>query len=122
MIAAHCGTKSGLFDPEYFHDFAAMTREYPRLYGDTSAFNVPRRCRHVRKCLEPPLLDHMVHGSDVPVPVHGHWAWLRGFVDWKTFRRCERKRNPLERDYMLKSAMGFPAEHFTRIRRILRAC
>ena len=120
VIAAHCGTKSGLFDPEYFHVFAGMTRRFDNLYGDTSAFNVPLRGRHIKKCLESPLVDRMVHGSDFPVPVHGHFAWMRGFVDWRAFRKWEKNPNIIERDYQLKVAMGFPAESFTRIRGILR--
>src|SRR6266550_1983962 len=60
VIAAHCGTKSGLFDPEYFHGFVEMTRRFPNLYGDTSAFNVPIRGRRMRKCLAPPLVERMV--------------------------------------------------------------
>jgi hypothetical protein len=120
VIAAHCGTKSGLFDPEYFHVFAGMTRRFDNLYGDTSAFNVPLRGRHVRKCLESPLVERMVHGSDFPVLVHGHWAWMRGFVGWGAFRKWEKNPNIIERDYQLKVAMGFPAECFTRIRGILR--
>jgi predicted TIM-barrel fold metal-dependent hydrolase len=120
VIAAHCGTKSGAVDPEYFYVFAEMTRRFPKLHGDTSAFNVPIRGRHVRECLETPLVDRMVHGSDYPVPVHGHFAWMRGYVDWKTFRRWETQSNILERDYELKLAMGFPPESFTRIRGLLR--
>jgi predicted TIM-barrel fold metal-dependent hydrolase len=120
VIAAHCGTKSGLFDPEYFHVFAEMTRRFPNLYGDTSAFNVPIRGRHMRKCLAPPLVERMVQGSDYPVPVHGHFAWARGLVGWKSFRRWERQPNVLERDYQLKVAMGFPRETFTRIWGLLR--
>jgi len=120
VIAAHCGTKSGLFDPEYFHVFAEMTRRYPNLYGDNSAFNVPIRGRHVRECLEAPLVDRLLHGSDFPVPVHGHFPWLKGYVDWKTFRRWERHPNILERDYQLKLACGFPPATFTRIWSLLR--
>ena len=120
VIAAHCATKSGLTDPEYFHVFAEMTRRFPNLYGDTSAFNVPLRCRHVDKCLQEPLLSRMVHGSDYPVPVHGYWAWLWRHLDWKSMRRWEREPNILERDYQLKVAMGFPPECFTRIGRLLR--
>jgi hypothetical protein len=119
VIAAHCGTKSGAFDPDYFQVFADLTRQYPRLYGDTSAFNVPIRGRHIPKCLQEPLTSRLVHGSDYPVPVFGHWSWLRGFVTWKDFRRCVRL-NVLERDYQLKRAMGFPAETFTRIQQLLR--
>lgn len=119
VIAAHCGTKTAPFDSEYFPVFAQMTKRFPNLYGDTSAFNVPGRGRHVPECLRPPLLERMIHGSDYPVPVHGHFAWMNGTVDWKTFRRWEREPNILERDYQLKRAMGFPEETFTRIERLI---
>jgi predicted TIM-barrel fold metal-dependent hydrolase len=120
VIAAHCATKSGLTDPEYFHIFAGMTRRFPNLYGDTSAFTVPIRGRHVPECMREPLVERMIHGSDFPVPVYGHFPWMRGFVDWKTFRRWQREPNVLERDYQLKVAMGFPPEAFTRIWKLLR--
>jgi predicted TIM-barrel fold metal-dependent hydrolase len=119
VIAAHCGTKSGLLDPEYFHIFVRMTTRYPHLYGDTSAFNVPIRGRHSHKCLRAPLVHRLLHGSDYPVPVHGHYAWLRGYVDWSSFQRWESSSNCLERDYQLKKAMGFPEETFTRIYNLL---
>ncbi len=119
VIAAHCGTRSGLFDPDYFPVFVEMTRQHPNLYGDTSAFNVPIRGRHIPECLREPLASRLVHGSDFPVPVYGHWAWARGFVKWNDLRRCQRL-SVLERDYQLKRAMGFPPEHFTRIHDLLR--
>jgi predicted TIM-barrel fold metal-dependent hydrolase len=120
VIAAHSATKSGLFDPEYFHRFVEMTRRFPNLYGDNSAFNVPMRGRHTPECLQEPLVNRILHGSDFPVPVHGHWAWLRGFVSWQDFRKWEKHPNILERDYQLKLAMGYPPETFTRIRSLLR--
>ncbi|HWV98662.1 MAG TPA: amidohydrolase family protein [Candidatus Acidoferrum sp.] len=120
VIAAHCATKSGLFDPEYFHIFASMTGRFENLYGDTSAFTVPIRGRHVPDCLREPLVQRMIHGSDFPVPVFGHFPWLRGFIDWQTFRRWQRHPNVLERDYQLKLAMGFPPQTFTRIWKLLR--
>jgi predicted TIM-barrel fold metal-dependent hydrolase len=120
VIAAHCGTKSAPLDPQYFDLFVAMTRQYPKLYGDISAFTVPIRGSVVPRCLESPLVERMVHGSDYPVPVFGHWSWMKGFVDWQTFRQWERQPNVLERDYQLKRAMGFPAETFTRINQLLR--
>ena len=120
VIAAHSATKSGLVDPDYFHLFAEMTRRFPNLYGDNSAFNVPMRGRHTPKCLQEPLVSRMLHGSDLPVPVHGHWSWLRGFISWRDFRKWENHPNILERDYQLKRAMGFPPETFTRILSLLR--
>jgi hypothetical protein len=120
VIAAHCATKSGITDPEYFHIFVGMTRRFPNLYGDNSAFTVPIRGRHVRECTQEPLVNRMIYGSDFPVPVYGHFPWLRGFVDWRTFRRWENHPNVLERDYQLKRAMGFPPETFTRLWQLLR--
>src|SRR5205814_1527721 len=35
VIAAHCATKSGLTDPEYFHIFAGMLPRCPNIYGHT---------------------------------------------------------------------------------------
>jgi predicted TIM-barrel fold metal-dependent hydrolase len=120
VIAAHCGTKSAPFERQYFDVFVEMTRRYRRLYGDNSAFNVPIRGSVAPRCAQLPLADRIVHGSDYPVPVFGHWAWMHGFVDWSTFRRWERQPNVLERDYQLKRAMGFPLETFTRINQLLR--
>jgi len=114
VVAAHCATKSGLTDPEYFFDLLAMFRSHPNLYGDVSAFNVPLRGRHVRKCLEPGVVERMIHGSDYPVPVNGLWACLRGFISAKAWRSSKRQANVIERDYQLKVDMGFPKEVFTR--------
>lgn len=119
VIAAHCATKSGLLDPEHFHHFAELIRRYPNLYGDNSAFNVPIRGRHVRQCVMEPLAGRILHGSDFPVPVHGHFAWLKGYVDWKTFRQWETHPNILERDYQLKRASGFSAASATTIWNLL---
>lgn len=113
VIAAHCATKSGLTDPEYFFTLLKMFEEHPNLYGDNSAFNVPLRGRHVRECLKPGVVERMIHGSDYPVPVNGLWAWLRGFVRWQDYRASAREKNVIERDYQLKRAMGFPEEVFT---------
>jgi predicted TIM-barrel fold metal-dependent hydrolase len=119
-IAAHCAAQGGVEDPDYFPVFVEMTTRHPRLYGDLSAFNIPTRSRHFADCLQSPLRERMLHGSDLPVPVMGHWAWMRGLVDWPTFRRWQTQPNLLERDYQLKRAIGFPDETFTRVRALLR--
>jgi hypothetical protein len=43
-----------------------------------------------------------------------------GLFGVRTWWRLRRLRNPLERDYRLKRAMGFPDEVFTRAARLLR--
>lgn len=120
VIAAHAATKSGLFDPQYFGVLVEMMREHPRLYADCSAFNVPIRGKVAGLCLESPVAERMVHGSDYPVPVFGHWAWLRRQVSWEAFREAQRQDNILERDYLLKKAMGFAPAVFTRVNSLLR--
>ena len=119
VIAAHSATKSGVTDPEYFHEFSKMVVEYPNFYGDNSAFNIPIRSRVVPQCIRAPIVEKMLHGSDYPVPIFGHWAWMRGFIDWKTFRQWQKHPNPIERDYQLKRAMGFPEGTFTRLAQLL---
>lgn len=121
VIAAHCATKSGLFDPQYFGELRMMLKEHPNLYADISAFNVPIRGKVIPQCLQPGIVERLVHGSDFPVPVKGVWAWMQGQIDWPTYRKWENHPNVLERDYQLKRAMGFPAETFTRVNKLLRA-
>lgn len=120
VIAAHCGTKSGAFDPDYFDAWVAMLREFPNLYGDISAMVALNRCGHLRDCLRAEVAPRILHGSDFPVPVLGHRMWLQGWIDRATFRRCQSVRNPLERDWQFKLALGFSEEIATRPAGLLR--
>ncbi|MBA3542908.1 MAG: amidohydrolase family protein [Chthoniobacterales bacterium] len=120
VIAAHCATKSGLGDPDYFDDWVALLAEFPNLYGDISAMVSLNRCAHLRDCLCPEIFPRLVHGSDFPVPVLGHRLWLTGSLDWSEFRRYQRIENPLERDWAFKHALGFPEETRMRVASLLR--
>jgi predicted TIM-barrel fold metal-dependent hydrolase len=123
VIAAHCATKSALFDAQWFPDFVGLTRRYPNLYGDNSAFCVANnriRGSIVPDTLAEPLAARIVHGSDWPVPVSGLWPRLKGYVSVEEHRCWARHPNLLERDYQLKRAMGYAPETFTRIWRLLR--
>lgn len=122
-IAAHCATASGLFDPDYFDAFAALTERFPNLYGDNSAFNVPNRRlhrRHLDRCVTGPLAGRILHGSDAPVPVYGVAPLLRGYISRRAHDLGRAEKNPLERDCLLKRAMGFSDETFTRAASLLR--
>jgi predicted TIM-barrel fold metal-dependent hydrolase len=119
VIAAHCGTRSGFKDPDYFDVFASMISEFPNLYGDNSAFNLPMRCKPVPQCLKEPIVSRIIHGSDFPVPVSGRWAWMRGLISREDFTKSKAIGNVIERDVYLKKAMGFGEETFTRIHQLL---
>ena len=120
VIAAHCATRSGAFDSDYFDDWVAMLGEFPNLYGDISAMVSLNRCGHLRDCLRDDLLPRIVHGSDFPVPVLGHRMWLQGWIDRENFKRCQAIPNALERDWQFKRALGFPEDVATRAASLLR--
>ena len=120
VIAAHCATKSGPTDRDFFDDWARMLSEFPHLYGDISAMVSLNRCGHLVDCLRPELEPRIFHGSDFPVPVLGHRMWAQGWIDWQTFRTAQRIPNPLERDWSFKQALGFGEDTRTRVGRLLR--
>lgn len=120
VIAAHCGTSSGLFDIDYFEDWVAMLREFPNFYGDISALVSLNRCRHLKDCRRPEIEPRILHGSDFPVPVLGHRLWLNGSLEHESFRQIQKIQNPLERDFQYKRALGFSDEVFTRAEKLLK--
>jgi len=112
VIAAH-GATNALFDKNYFELLVKMFASYPNLYADNSALNSPLRSKHLRSCMK--HSSRFIHGSDLPIPVSGLWAFGRGLVDRSTYWSWERNDNVLERDFQLKLAMGFPEECRTRL-------
>jgi predicted TIM-barrel fold metal-dependent hydrolase len=120
VIAAHCGTSSGVFDKDYFNDWAAMLPEFPNLFGDISAMVSLNRCGRLRDCLATEILPRILHGSDFPVPVLGHRLWLRGAIDRPDFRQIQKIENPLERDWRFKEALGFQDDTLARVAGLLR--
>jgi uncharacterized protein len=120
VIAAHCATKSGIGDPDYLPALLRMMQDFPHLYGDLSALNLPLRSAGLTTLIRPEFHDRLVHGSDYPVPVQPRWAQLRGLLTAKEAGFLRDEPNFLERDYHLKVAMGFPPAVFTRIWDLLR--
>ena len=122
-IAAHSGTSSAPFERDYFEVFVELLKRFPNLFGDNAAFNVPnRRLRRetLACCLDPHFAGRILHGSDAPVPVLAHGTILRGYISRRAFWSSLKEANPLERDYQLKRAMGFPEESFTRAAGLIR--
>ena len=120
VIAAHCGTSSGVFDRDYFDDWVAMLRDFANLYGDISALVSLNRCRHLLDCRRSEIEPRILHGSDFPVPVLGHRLWLNQSLDGGAFHRIQKIDNPLERDFQFKGALGFSDQVFTRAAELLR--
>jgi len=112
-----------LVDPDFFSVFVAMTRKFPRLYGDNSALaalNFRLRPSALREMTKTDLAGRILHGSDVPVPVTGAAMWALGMMRWSDWRLTAAMTNPIERDVQLKRALGFPETSFTRLGSLLR--
>lgn len=118
-IAAHAAGRSGIFDPDYTLNLVEMFKDYPHLYADNSALSSLNRARTGKKILNESSLPRILHGSDLPVPIMGSGPWMSGLISWSDYRQCKRIENPLERDYQLKRAMGFPEESFLLLGKLL---
>ena len=120
VIAAHCASRSSLWDPDYFDELLEMMNRFPNLYADTSALNTPMRSAALAKVLDSELQERFVHGSDFPVPVGTWYAWLRGLIGGDARSQAAGISNLIERDFVLKRMMGFEESHFTRFSKVLR--
>ncbi len=111
VVAAHSGTRSGLWDPDSFDEFVAMTKKWPNLYGDLSAWSAPNRVRHYKRLLNSGIdWRRVLHGSDYPVPAMP-WCFI-GRLSRAEIRRCGAVKNPFDRDVELKRAVGVPERVF----------
>lgn len=120
VIAAHAASNSSFWDTDYFDVLAEMMHEFPNLYADTSALNTPVRSAALGRVLDGNLQERFLHGSDFPVPVGPWYVWLRGLIDGPSRSRAAKEPNLIERDFMLKQAMGFERKHYTRLAEVLR--
>lgn len=120
VIAAHCGTGKPGLGREWFHVWLGMLREHPNLYGDISALSLPGRDRFLPLCRQTGVIDRVLHGSDVPVPVLAWPAIARGRISFRQYLALRRQPNPIERDYALKRMLGFGDEVFANAGRVLR--
>ena len=120
VIAAHAASNSSFWDTDYFDLMLEMMAEFPNLYADTSALNTPVRSSALKKILKCDLRERFLHGSDFPVPVGTWYVWARGLIDGKSREDAANTSNLIERDFLLKEAMGFEEAHYTRLWHVLR--
>jgi predicted TIM-barrel fold metal-dependent hydrolase len=117
IIAAHCGTRSVLFETDYVDVFARMAKEHEHFYGDTSALNLPTR-GHAYKTLfnDRDVMAKVIHGSDWPViPIPP--VTRLGFV---TTAEMFHQPNWIRRDVLIKQRLGFDRAYWERGARVLK--
>ena len=117
VIAAHCGTRSGLTDTDYLPTFLRLAREHEHFYGDTSALNLPTRSYAYRQILADKVVrEKLVHGSDwpiLPIPPLRHTGLGGSLAAW-------REGNWIRRDVKIKERMGFDDAYWHRAAKVLR--
>ncbi len=119
VIAAHGGGADIRDMGRAFSTTATMLLEHANLYADTSAFTQPNRSWFLRRFLRHPELHaKLVHGSDVPLPIVP-WLFL-GRLTLREILRLSRVASPMDRDCLIKQALGFPASMFRRGGELLR--
>lgn len=119
VIAAHGGGADILNLGRPFHTVAEMLLTYPNLYADTSAFTQPNKSWFLRRFIRhPELHPKLVHGSDIPLPIIP-WLFL-GSLPFREILRLSQVANPIDRDYLIKRALGFPDSIFRRGSELLR--
>jgi uncharacterized protein len=119
VIAAHAGTSGHYFDQNYMGETAELLRRYPNLYVDNSGMNTPIRSRHFKRFLGPEFAGRTIHGSDLPIAISPLWVRLRGLISHEAYKKCRAQKNLLQRDVLIKEALGFPDETFTLLGQLL---
>jgi len=122
VIAAHLGT-SGAYQGQPSHErLLAMLEEHPKLYADISSLTQINKIGYLVEALAAPgAADRMLYGSDWPLqlfPVVSpffHWP----DVDLSTAKTIQNMSNALDRDVVLKKALGVPPAVFERSDRLL---
>jgi len=120
VIAAHCGTSSGLFGQrDYTKEFGELLLKYPNLYGDNSGLNTPLRAKKFRELLSSPYRERMIHGSDIPIPISARWVYRYGLINKDTYSELNKEKNPFTLDFRIKESIGFPRESFTNLSKLM---
>jgi predicted TIM-barrel fold metal-dependent hydrolase len=117
VIAAHCGTRSRLFEKDFLPAFLRLAREHERLYGDTAALNLPTRSYAYRSLLnDEAVRAKLVHGSDWPIV---SVPPLRAGA-LKALRLLATEGNWMRRDVLAKRALGLDDAYWRRAATLLR--
>ena len=118
VIAAHAGTRGGLWRQLYLDATVELCRRHPNLYLECSGCCSPGRFGALQTLLAvPDLRERWVYGSDYPIPVI--WPLLWGRSDAELRRRARASANAFDRSALALRAAGVPEAAFERAGRLL---
>ncbi len=122
VISAHVATSGKKEREEYIDRLLPMLERYDNLYTDISSLTQLNKLRYLPKVLSRrDLFSKFLFGSDFPLNNSGlgpfrlvsPWYFVPRLSVKQAFD-LSRVANVWDRDLLLKKALGFPAESFTR--------
>jgi predicted TIM-barrel fold metal-dependent hydrolase len=117
VIAAHCGTRSVPFEPDFSDQFVRLLHRYENCYGDTAALNLPTRMHVYDKILKDPfVMSRLVHGSDWPIIAFPPPVRLGANAALELMH----EKNWMRRDLLIKRRLGFDPPYWERGAKLLR--
>jgi predicted TIM-barrel fold metal-dependent hydrolase len=117
VIAAHCGTRAMPWQRDFLPEFMDLARRYERMYGDTSALNLPSRSYAYDAMLRDPIVrTKLLHGSDwpiIPIP-------LLSKIGVSETLSLLSERNWMRRDVLIKKKLDLDDAYWRRAAEVLR--
>ncbi len=119
VVLCHCGTACPIHPQHNCRkEIFALFKSYDNLFADTSALTSLLKFYQIHKIDFLTFHDRLIHGSDYPIPP---LVVPFGFkIGWRKMREVQRIKNPIERDIILKDALGFPKDILTNATKLIQ--
>jgi hypothetical protein len=128
VIAAHVATTGSIHGEAYIDRLLPMLQEYDNLYTDISSLTQLNKVHYPGRIIDIGAIRHkLIYGSDFPLISAGvgpfrlvspwNFFWK---VSWTQLARLSKISNDWDRDLLLKQALGFSVDCFTRSAKLLK--
>lgn len=119
VVCAHTAAPVHLSrGPNELPKLRSLLERHDRLWVDNSGLANPSRFLHLPRFADDPLIaSRTLHGSDFPVMSSARY--YLGRLGREPVAAISAERNPFQKDLMLKRAVGFDEDSFTRAADIL---
>jgi uncharacterized protein len=124
VIAAHIATTGTIDGEEMIDRLLPLFNRYSNLYADISSLTQINKLAYVDKgLLNGSIFNRVLYGSDWPLqffPLVSAWYFPHKLSFWN-MHYINSEANPLDRDILLKFALGVPEKVFENYHKILPA-
>lgn len=122
VIAAHVATTGKIDGEEMIDRLLPLFNKYSNLFVDISSLTQANKLTYLDKgLLNSRIYDRALHGSDWPLqlfPLVSPWYFPHKLSFWD-MHYINSEKNPLDRDILLKFALGLPESVFSNTSKLL---